>query len=473
MLAIVAASTSVSGAGAATTGPSVAPVAPSLAPPSGPSIAATAAPLFPPSGRTLRVPTQFATVDLAIAASAPGDVILLAPGTYPGAFVPPDRPDITIRGEDRNTVVFDGEDTRLTGIRVAADGVTIENLSAHDFAANGFSWDGADGFAGRYLTVWNVGQDGIAARDSTDGLIEDSYVSAAAGAGVSIQGCQACATTVRRVTATLSAIGFSATNAGGSLAVEDSRFLLDGVGMLVSSFEVGLQPPPQRDATLQRNQVVGSGTVVTPRTSPWAGYHGVGIGIAGGQSNVVQANDISGSARYGIAVFTAVDRTTSWFPARNRVSGNRVFDSGLADLALAGGSGQQNCFQDNDAATALPDGIADGCAGFGTSDPKVEADLAQAPHDLLATMPEAPDYADMDPPGPQPTMAIEIPAPSPSPTPLRSVPSGSAVPAVPAPSQVPVAASGEPVLLAASVLIVALFSVVILLVAFRVVPRRP
>jgi hypothetical protein len=471
-MGIAAAATAVSRVGAASPPPTLVPSASTTAgPAAAPSPAASEGPLYPPSGRTLRVPSQFATVDLAIAASSPGDLVLLAPGTYPGAYVPPDKPDITIRGEDRNSVIFDGEDIRPIAIRVAADGVTLENLSAHDFTMSGFSWDGADGFAGRYLTVWNVGQDGIAARASIDGRIEDSYVSAAAGAGVSIQGCQPCATTVRRVTATLSAIGFDATNAGGGLVVEDSRFLLDGVGMLVSSFEVGVQPPPQRDALLQRNEVVGSGTVVTPRTSPWAGYHGVGIGIAGGQSNVVQANDVSGSARYGIALFTAVDRTTSWFPARNEVSGNRIFDSGLADLALAGGSGQQNCFRDNDAATALPAGIADGCSAFGTSDPKVEADLARAPHDLLADMPQAPDYADMDPPGPQPTMPNPLPAPTPSATPAPTAPQPPGSP-IPAPSQVPVAAAGESVLLAASVLIVALFAAVVLLVAFRVVPRR-
>ncbi|HEX3264906.1 MAG TPA: right-handed parallel beta-helix repeat-containing protein [Candidatus Limnocylindrales bacterium] len=410
-------------------------------------------------------------MDLAITASQRGDVILLAPGTYPGAVVPLDKPDITIRGEDRNTVIFDGEDRRPTAIRVAADGVTIENLSAHDFTADGFAWDGADGFAGRYLTVWNVGRDGIATRASTDGVIEDSYVSAAAGSGVAIEACEPCATTVRRVTATLSAVGFSALNTGEDLVVEDSRFQLNGVGMLLGSFQIDLEPPPQHDAVLRRNEVVGSGTVVTPRISPWAGYHGVGIGIAGGQSNRIEDNDVSGSARYGIAVFTAVDRTTSWYPARNQVTGNQVFESAIADLAVAGGSGQANCFADNAAAIALPAGIAGTCASFGTTDPRVEADLARAPHDLLAGMPEAPDYSSMTPPVAQPTMPIALlQTPSPGVS-VEPSPAASS-PVLPAPSQIPAASSGESVILAASVIILALFCVVILLVAFRVVPRR-
>jgi hypothetical protein len=429
---------------------------------------------FLPVGRTLRVPSAFVDVTSAIAASQPGDVILIAPGTYPGGIeVPQDKPGITIRGEDRNSVVFDGEDLRPTAIEVSADGVTLENLTAHDFTANGFEWESVHGFAGRYLTVWNVGLYGIYAISSRDGVIEDSYVSAAADAGFSIGECQPCDATIRRVTATLSAVGYSGTNAGGNLVVEDSHFLLDGVGILPNSYDVGLQPPPQRDAIFRRNEVVGTGTVVTPRTSPLAGFHGVGIGIAGGQGNLVEDNDVRGSARYGIAVFTAVDSETNWFPARNHVNGNRVSDSGIADLALSGGSGQENCFQGNVAGTALPAGIADTCSSFGTTDPKVEADLVKPPRVLLIGLPVPPAFSDMTPPGPQPTMPLEPPIDVATPATSRAssaVP--DSLPPLPAPSEIPVAASGETAVLAASVLIVALFAVVILLVAYRVVPRR-
>jgi hypothetical protein len=425
-------------------------------------------------GRTLRVPSAFADIDAAIAVAQRGDVILLAAGTYPGGVrIPQDKPGLTIRGEDRNSVVFDGDDLRPNAIEVAADGVALENLSAHDFTANGFAWDDVEGFAGRYLTVWNVGRNGVSAISSRDGVIEDSYVSAAADAAFSIGDCQPCDATIRRVTGTLSAVGFSGTNAGGDLVVEDSRFLLNGVGILPNSYDVGLVPPPQHDAVVRRNELVGTGTVVTPRTSPLAGFHGVGIGIAGGQGNLVEDNDVRGSARYGIAVFTAVDQGSSWFPARNRITGNRVSDSVIADLALAGGTGQQNCFEANEAGTALPFGIADTCSGFGTTDPRVEGDLVRPPRELLVGLPVPPAYSEMDPPGPQPTMPLEpgLVVPTAAPTPLASTPSASGAP-LPAPSTLPAAASGATAVLAAGVLIVALFAVVILLIAFRVVPRR-
>ncbi len=353
-------------------------------------------------------------------------------------------------------MVFDGEDIRPNAIEVLADGVNLENMSAHNFTANGFYWDEVEGFAGRYLTVWNVGLYGIYAISSRSGIMEQSYVSGAADAAFYIGECQPCDATIRNVTATLSAVGYSGTNAGGNLVVEDSRWLLNSVGILPNSFEVGLEPPPQRDATFRRNEVVGSGTVVTPRTTPLGGYHGVGIGIAGGQANLVEGNDVRGSTRYGIAVFTAIDRTSSWIPGRNTVAGNKVSDSGIADLALAGGTGIDNCFRDNQVATSLPAGLEGGCASPGTTDPQVEADLVRAPPALLEGLPVPPDYSEMAAPGDQPTMPLE-PIDEPS---LQPSPGSSAAP-------VPSAAIGEPVLLGAILVIVAVFAVVIVVVAFR------
>lgn len=356
-------------------------------------------------GRTLHVPADYPRLEDAIAASAAGDVILLAAGTYPGEIrVPLEKSGITIRGEDRNTVVFDGSDVRHNAIEVEADRVTLENMTAHNYLENGFYWDGVDGYAGRYLTVWNVGLYGIYAIQSRGGLIEQSYVSAAADAAFYIGECQPCNATVRNVTATLSAVGYSGTNAGGNLVVEDSRFSANSVGILPNSFDVGLEPPPQRGATFRRNTVVGSGSVVTPRATPLGGYYGIGIGIAGGSGNVIEDNVVENSIRYGIAVFTAIDRQAAWVPSDNWIARNRVAGSGIADLALADGSGAGNCFEGNDAPITLPINVTLSCSVAGGGDDLVANDLVVAPPSLLEGLPEAPSYADIPAPGPQPTM---------------------------------------------------------------------
>ena len=99
-----------------------------------------------------------------------------------GSVVPADKHDITIAGVDRNAVVLDGADRRRNGILVHADGVSILNLSAHNFRDNAFYWNGADRFRASYLTAWNVRGYGIYVEDGEDGVIDHSYVSGAADA---------------------------------------------------------------------------------------------------------------------------------------------------------------------------------------------------------------------------------------------------------------------------------------------------
>lgn len=357
--------------------------------------------------RIVHVPRDQPTLEAAIAAAERGDVILLDAGTYAGEItIPEDKAGITIRGVNRNTVIFDGGGVRANAIEVEADEVTLENLSAHDYVENGFYWDGVVGYVGRYLTVWNVGLYGVYAISSRSGIVEESYVSGAADAAFYIGECQPCDTVVRAVTARLSAVGYSGTNAGGNLTLEDSLFEQNEVGILPNSYDVGLQPPPQRGATFRRNIVRGSGTVPTPRATPLGGFRGIGIGVIGGVGNVVEDNEVSGSSRYGIVIVPAIDQDATWVPAENRISRNRVSGSGVADLAIAAGSGSGNCFEGNTAGRLDPANLAASCPAPNGSD-AVAGALAQAPPRLLEGLPAAPSFADMPEPPDQPTLPAE------------------------------------------------------------------
>lgn len=361
-------------------------------------------------GRTLHVPGDQPTLEAAIAASTPGDLILLAAGTYPGEVaVPEDKPGITIRGVNRNTVVFDGGQVRHNAIEIEADDVTLENLTAHDYLENGFYWDGVVGFVGRYLTVWNVGLYGIYAIESRGGIIEQSYVSGAADAAFYIGECHPCDTVLRGLTARLSAVGYSGTNAGGNLILETSTFESNGVGILPNSYDVGLEQPPQREATFRHNVVRDSGTAPTPRATPLGGFQGIGIAIIGGVGNVVEDNEVTGSARYGIAVVPAIDREAVWVPTNNRVANNKVSGSGVADLALASGSGAGNCFETNAATVLDPADLVVACSIDGGGSPAVGAELARPPFEMLAELPSAPPYSAMPPPAEQASLPVRDP----------------------------------------------------------------
>ena len=359
-------------------------------------------------GRTIRVPRDASTVRAAIRLAHPGDLILLGRGTYRGLVtVPEGLDDITIRGVDRNAVVFDGQDARPFAILVRADRVALENFTAHNYTANAVEWEGIDGFRGRFLTVWNVGAYGIYAVGSRDGRLDHDLVSGAANSGFYIGECDPCRTILTHLTATRSGIGYSGTNATG-VTVRDSLWDRNGTGILPNSYNEERHAPQSR-SVFAGNVVKGSGTVPVPASDPLGGFNGLGIGIAGGQRDRVIGNVIVGSARYGIALFPTLQRGGgTWAPGGNVVRGNRVRASGIADLAISTGSGGGNCFERNRFRSSLPRGIehtlACGEAGRSSGDDSVASELAVPAPVAYARSGPHPSYREMIPPGPQPTM---------------------------------------------------------------------
>jgi len=359
--------------------------------------------------RVVSVPHDVATLEEAIAGARPGDLILLDRGTYRGGVVVPETVhDITIRGVDRNDVVFDGGDQEENAITVLGGDVALENMTAHHYTGNGFYWSGVDGFLGRYLTVYDVGLYGIYAIESRRGRLADSLVSGAADAAFYIGECNPCDAVLTGLTARLSAIGYSGTNASG-VTVTDSVWERNGTGILPNSYDVGKAPPPEERSTFTDNVVRDSGRAPVPLNTPLAGFWGLGIGIAGGNHNTVAANVIEGSARYGIAVYPTIQEEATWVPEGNEVADNTVSGSGIADLALSDGSGPGNCFRGNGHASALPAGLdAAECGAGATGSTRVGADLAvpppvaeEAAASAVPFFSNPPSYSEMPAPPPQ------------------------------------------------------------------------
>jgi hypothetical protein len=366
----------------------------------------------------IHVPDDVPTLEQAIAQAQPGETIVLAAGTYPGGnVVPPAKHDITIRGADRNRVVLDGANRRGHGIVVHADGVSILNLSVHDFRLNGLYWEGADRYRASYVTVWNVGGYGIYAEDGEQGVVDHMYVSGAADAAYYIGECKPCRATIAHVVGKLSAVGYSGTNSTG-VVIRDSLWDRNGVGLLPNSYANEALAPEAR-ATILRNTVTNSGRAPVPIRTPLAGFIGIGIAVAGGSDNVISRNRIRRSERYGIAIFPTArfvvfdpgtpEPGPPWRPHGNRVSRNVVTGSGRADLALALGSGRSNCFSRNVAVRSLPRGMqTPGCAGVSAGgSAAVAADLTRpvrVMYEETVRRRKPPDYTSMPTPPPQSNM---------------------------------------------------------------------
>jgi hypothetical protein len=230
-------------------------------------------------------------------AARTGDWVLIWPGVYhekstawPTAGVWVSKPGVHIRGLNRNTVIIDGSHGSArhpcpaapklqdynsghgrNGIEVwKASGVTIQNLTVCDYlsgsggAGNEIWWNGGDnssqiggwGFTGRYLTATSTffqdettaAQYGVFSSNWSGGTWDQTYASNFNDSGYYIGACQnVCDQTVDHAWAEYNALGYSGSNSGGQLVVENSEFDNNEDGFDTNS-QNGDNPPPQDGA---------------------------------------------------------------------------------------------------------------------------------------------------------------------------------------------------------------------------------
>jgi hypothetical protein len=339
------------------------------------------------------VPEEYDTIQAAVDAASPGDLVLISPGTYKES-VTVETDELTIRGLDRDGVILDGGFELDYGIRVTgADGVVVENMTAQNYAFHGFFWTGVEGFRGSYLTAIRNGDYGVYAFQSTNGLWEHSYASGSPDAGFYVGACNPCNVVITDVVSEWNGLGYSGTNAGGNLYVVNSVWRNNRAGIVPN---VGTYEPcyPQREATIVGNLVYDNNNGENDAIDTANLALGNGILVPGGIGNVVARNRVMNHDITGIGVVPfpedgpievseddipgqngcATDRipdgligvpedqlpdTVLWPSQDNRIEGNVVSGSGLADLAFAdlgvsptpdGG----NCFSGNTYETTAP-----------------------------------------------------------------------------------------------------------------------
>ena len=377
-----------------------------------------------PTTRTIRVPGDELSIQAGVDRARRGDLVLVAPGIYHEA-VKVGRPGITIRGEDRNTVVLDGEYQRESGIAVGADGVVVENLTVHGYNANGVIFSGAlgrtiddpadlgtgdavlKGWRVSYVTAYDNGLYGIYAFASRYGRIDHAYVSGHPDSGLYVGQCKPCDAVITDSTAEANAIGYYGTNASGGVFVVRSVFRGNRVGMTPNSQKME-KLSPQTETVVAGNLVVDNGNARTPPVPK--GAFGQGIVIGGGTRNTVLRNRVEGNPAAGILI-TDLD---AFAPENNRVEGNVTARNGI-DLAYeppdgAGPAG--NCFTANAFATSSPAAIETAlpCGGQGAAGPPFARPVfAPAPPGVdFRTLPAPPAQTVM--PGAAAAPAVPAPA---------------------------------------------------------------
>ncbi len=381
----------------------------------------------PGAYEVLNVPDDYDTIQAAVDAAAPGDLVLIAPGEYNEA-VDVETDDLTIRGLERNTTILDGEFELNNGIRVlGANGVAIENLTARNYLFNGFFWTGSDGFRGSYLTATRNGDYGVYGFGTVNGLFEHSYGSGSPDAGFYLGQCYPCNTVIDDVVSEYNGLGYSGTNSGGDLYIVNSiwRFNRSGVVPNTGSYELCY---PQRETTIIGNVVYSNNNGETPAIDAARLAQGTGIFVAGGTRNLIERNLVFDHDLTGIGMIpfpednpsdaipeedpgdcfqevgptpdpSTLPATLLWPAEDNVIRGNVVSDSRMADLATADAGTSAtpdggNCFEGNTFETSAPTDIETKapCVGeaggdFSTNQPLVEtllvrngARLGRLPH---------------------------------------------------------------------------------------------
>src|SRR4051794_39862302 len=287
------------------------------------------------------------------------------------------KPGIHLRGMDRNRVVVDGtlpgkgkpcnsaesrqdlgvpgDDKKPLGrngiLVYKASGVSVENLTVCNFlggagsAGNEIWWNGGDGsgkigmgaFRGTYLNATSTyfkGTDtaagyGIFSSNSRGpGLWDHTYASNFDDSDYYIGACaQVCNQTMNHAHAQYSALGYSGTNSGGRLLVENSEFDHNKDGFDTNSQNNDDSPSPQDGAC------PGGGTsAITHTHSCWvfthnyvhdnndpnapgagtaaAGPVGTGMSISGARDNTVVGNRFENNGAWGIILVPSPDTET-------------------------------------------------------------------------------------------------------------------------------------------------------------------
>jgi hypothetical protein len=330
------------------------------------------------------IPGEYTSIQEAVNAAKPGDWILIAPGDYKqsstqpiptevgdgvaGADILVTTPDLFIRGMNRNTVMIDGtkpgtpecssEESAQTfgptegsawrgnnGVVVyKASGVHLQNFSTCNFLGSEHGGDsvwfdggGSTGkqeigsWWGEYLsstsTYWGGKEKpsdeyGIYASNTYGpGLFNQTYANNMADSGYYIGACPSCDSTINHGHAEDNDLGYSGSNSGGRLVIENSEFKNNEEGVATQSQNNDDAPSPQEGlcpggkenpkpppGALRKdicwvavhNKILDNNNGATP-TSPGApGLLGTGMTIAGGRNDLVADNKFSGNDAWGM-----------------------------------------------------------------------------------------------------------------------------------------------------------------------------
>jgi hypothetical protein len=289
-----------------------------------------------------------------------------------GADILVKTPEIHIRGMNRNTVMLDGtkpgtpecspeESAQYLGtpegggysgnngiVVYKAEGVYLQNFSTCNFMSGNLGggdeiwFDGAQSTGkqemrawwGTYLSATSTYWGGVDKPSATYGVyasnvfggpgeFNHTYASNMSDSGVYIGACPDCNTIVNNSHYEGNDLGYSGSNSGGHLIIENTEFNNNEEGIATTSQNNDDAPPPQDGicpggkenpsppAGAQRknicwvmihNRVIENNNGGTPTSGGAPGLLGTGMTVGGGRNNLIAENTFAGNKAWGLLV---------------------------------------------------------------------------------------------------------------------------------------------------------------------------
>jgi hypothetical protein len=274
---------------------------------------------------------------------------VIVDGTKPGA---PKACDSAPAWQDFGIKGADGKAYGRDGIVIwEADNVTVDNMTVCNFlagsgaAGNEVWWNGGAGSAkigltgywGTYLTATTsyfgtestAAQYGIFSSNSKGpGVWNQLYANNFNDSGMYVGACQeVCGMTINHAWMENNALGYSGTNSGGTIVIENSQFDNNQDGFDTNTQIAGDPPAPQNGAcagnavspiththscwVFIHNYVHNNNNPTTPKAgSAAAGPTGTGMTVSGGRNDTVMDNRFDNNGAWGILFVPYPDSST-------------------------------------------------------------------------------------------------------------------------------------------------------------------
>lgn len=241
------------------------------------------------------------SIQAAVKAANPGDVIEVHPGSYKET-VYIDKDSITMTGVviEGKWPTLDGEKDLNDAFLYSGNNIVIENFKIQNYKGNGIMGQAGNNFILRNNWIIDAGVYGIFPEFGKNGIIEHNIITGIADAAIYVGMSDNIDVIHNEVYGNVAGIEFENTRHG----LAEGNYVYDNAGGILVFISQGLPIKTNEDTIIRNNFVVNNnhenfaivGSVVSNVPS------GTGVMIMASDDVVIENNIISGNDAYGIAI---------------------------------------------------------------------------------------------------------------------------------------------------------------------------